>query len=152
MSQQTPQGIDPRGPRFGASITSVLLIITVFLALDSVTESIALAVLAFIVAMFVIGATQGTAKHPYGIVFKKFIKPRLSPAKELEDPRPPKFAQAVGLFVTGTGLVLSLLGVPYAIAISAGFAFIAAFLNAAFAYCLGCQMYLGLKRLGVIRN
>ena len=152
MSQQTPQGIDPRGPRFGASITSVLLIITVFLALDTVTESIALAVLSFIVAMFVIGATQGTAKHPYGIVFKKFIKPRLSPAKELEDPRPPKFAQAVGLFVTGTGLILSLLGVPYAIAISAGFAFIAAFLNAAFAYCLGCQMYLGLKRLGVIKN
>ena len=152
MTEQTPKGIDPRGPRFGASITSILLIVTVFLALDPATETISLALLAFIVAMFVIGATQGTANHPYGLIFKKFIKPRLSPPKELEDPRPPKFAQAVGLLVTGTGLVLALIGVPYAIAIAAGFAFIAAFLNAAFAYCLGCQMYLGLKRLGVIKH
>jgi hypothetical protein len=152
MTEQTPKGIDPRGPRFGASITSILLIVTVFLALDPATETISLALLAFIVAMFVIGATQGTANHPYGLIFKKLIKPSLSEPKELEDPRPPKFAQAVGLLVTGTGLVLALIGVPYAIAIAAGFAFIAAFLNAAFAYCLGCQMYLGLKRLGVIKH
>jgi hypothetical protein len=152
MTTQTPKGIDPRGPRFGASITSVLLLVIVFLALDTATEMAATWLMIFVVGMFVIGATIGPARHPYGILFAKFVKPRLSPPKEIEDPRPPKFAQAVGLFVTGTGLILASIGVPYAIAISASFAFIAAFLNAAFAYCLGCQLYLGLKRIGLIRQ
>jgi hypothetical protein len=68
----------------------------------------------------------------------------------LENATPVHFAQFVGLIVTGTGLALHLLGVTYALPVAAAAAFTAAFLNAVFAYCLGCQIYLGLKRIGLI--
>ena len=152
MTKPTPAGIDPRGPRFGASITSVLLLVTVFLGLDAATVDAAFYLLIAITVLFSIGAVFGLSKHPYGIIFKKFVRPRLAAPTELEDPRPPKFAQAVGLFVASVGIVLHLAGVEFGVAYAAGAAFIAAFLNAAFAYCLGCQMYLGLKRIGLIRR
>ncbi len=152
MSNSAPAGIDPRGPRFGATITSFLLLVTVFLGLGSDTQQAAFFFLIFIASLFGIGALLGTARHPYGIIFKAFVRPRLSAPTELEDPRPPQFAQSVGLLVTLIGIVLALLGVEYAVAFAAGAAFIAAFLNAAFAYCLGCQIYLGLKRVGLIKN
>lgn len=153
MSEKTPtNGIDPRGPRFGASITSVLLLITVTLALDQATLDAANYLLLAIAILFAIGALFGTGKHPYGIIYRRFIRPRLNAPKELEDPRPPQFAQAVGLFVVTVGLVLHWAAVPYALAIAAAAAFVAAFLNAAFAFCLGCQIYVGLQRIGIIRN
>lgn len=145
-------GIDPRGPRFGAAITSILLLVTVFLGLDKATESIGFGLLAAIDLLFLIGATQGNAKHPYGILFKKLVRPRLAAPKELEDPRPPQFAQAVGFLVASLGLVTSAFGFEYGVALFAGFAFVAAFLNAAFAYCLGCQIWIGLRRIGWIRG
>jgi hypothetical protein len=85
------------------------------------------------------------------LIFKKFVRPSLPAPKELEDATPPRFAQAVGLFVALIGWVLQLSGVEFGFAIAAGAAFVAAFLNAAFNYCLGCQIFLGLKRLKVIR-
>jgi len=150
--KSTPAGIDPRGPRFGATITSVLLLITVFLGLDSSTENTAFLLLAVITILFAVGALYGTAKHPYGLIFKKLFRPRLGAPKELEDPRPPQFAQVIGFIVAATGLALSLFDVVNGLAIAAAAAFVAAFLNAAFAYCLGCQIYLGLKRIGLIRG
>jgi len=153
MSKPTPAGIDPRGPRFGASITAVLLLVTVFLGLgDTSARDAGFALLVVLAALFAVGAIFGNSKHPYGFIFKKFVRPRLAAPTELEDPRPPQFAQAVGLFVVSVGIVLHLAGIVYGVAIAAAAAFIAAFLNAAFAYCLGCQIYLGLKRIGVIRN
>lgn len=149
---KSPAGIDPRGPRFGAAITSVLLLITVFLALDASTADAAFLLLAVITALFAIGAIFGNSKHPYGLFFKKFIRPRLSAPKELEDPRPPKFAQLIGLIVAGVGLILDAFSVPYGLAGAAAAAFIAAFLNAAFAFCLGCQIYVGLQRVGLIKQ
>lgn len=145
------QQLDPRGPRFGAGITSILLLLVIYLSLDSSTAPTGLLIMSFIVAMFVIGAGLGPAKHPYSYLYKYTLRKALKAPTELEDARPVRFAQVVGLFVTGTGLALHLLAVPNALPVAAAAAFIAAFLNAAFAYCLGCQMYLGLKRLGVIR-
>ena len=153
MSKPTPAGIDPRGPRFGASITAVLLLVTVFLGLgDTSARNAGFVLLIILAALFAVGAIFGNSKHPYSFIFKKFVRPRLAAPTELEDPRPPQFAQAVGLFVVSVGIILHLAGLTYGVAIAASAAFIAAFLNAAFAYCLGCQMYLGLKRIGVIRN
>ena len=151
-SNQTPAGIDPRGPRFGAAVTSVLLLVTVFLALDAATAGSAYVLLAVITALFAVGAIFGNSKHPYGLIFKKFVRPRLAAPKELEDPRPPKFAQLIGFIVAATGLVLGALSVPYGLAGAAAAAFVAAFLNAAFAFCLGCQIYVGLQRIGVIKK
>ncbi len=151
-SKNTPAGIDPRGPRFGATITSVLLLITVFLALDTATLGAAFGLLIFITASFAIGAFLGNSKHPYGLIFKKLVRPRLAAPKELEDPRPPQFAQLIGLLVAGVGVVLYLAGAQGALVFAAGAAFIAAFLNAAFAFCLGCQIYVGLQRIGLIKK
>lgn len=143
--------IDPRGPRFGAAITSTLLAITVFLALDPKSGAAAQILLDVIAILFAVGALFGNAKHPYGWIFKTFVRPRLGEPKELEDAAPPRFAQLIGLLVAGTGAVLGHLGVGNSVLIAATLAFFAAFLNAAFNFCLGCQIYFGLKRLRVIR-
>ena len=145
-----PKGIDPRGPRFGAAITSVLMVLVIYLSLAAETINLAFGVMVFSVAMFVFGTALGPAKHPYSYVFKYLVRPALKPPTALENATPVHFAQFVGLLVTGTGLVLHLLGVAYALPVAAAAAFPAAFLNAVFAYCLGCQMYLGLKRIGLI--
>ena len=146
----TPRGIDPRGPRFGAAITSVLMVLVIYLSLAAESINLALGIMIFSVMMFVFGTALGPAKHPYSYVFKYLVRPNLKPPTALENATPVHFAQFVGLLVTGTGLVLHLLSVPFALPVAAAAAFTAAFLNAVFAYCLGCQMYLGLKRIGVI--
>lgn len=143
--------IDPRSPRFGASITATLLAVTVFLSLDASTVAAAYTLLGFITASFLWGALRGPANHPYGFLFRKLVRPRLAPPIELEDSAGPQFAQLVGLLVAGTGFVLGSFGITAGITFAAAAAFIAAFLNAAFDYCLGCQIYVGLKRLKVIR-
>ena len=145
-----PKGIDPRGPRFGAAITAVLMVLVIYLSLAPDTVDLALGIMVFSVSMFVFGTALGPAKHPYSYIYKYLVRPALKPPTALENATPVHFAQFVGLIVTGSGLVLHLLGVAYALPVAAAAAFTAAFLNAVFAYCLGCQMYLGLKRLGVI--
>lgn len=144
-------GIDPRSPRFGAAITAVLLLIDLFLALTGATVAAAVLLL-LIAALFTWGAFAGVRRHPYGLLYRVAVRPRLAPPTELEDPAPPTFAQGVGLVVTGLGLLLFVLGVPAALPIAAALAFVAAFLNAVFAYCLGCQIYLLLVRAGLIRR
>lgn len=144
-------GIDPRGPRFSAGITAVLLIVTIALSLSGATLAVTI-LFAAITLLFAWGAFAGIQRHPYGLLFKKLVRPRLKPPTELEDPAPPTFAQGVGFVITLTGLLLHLAAVPYALVIAASAAFIAAFLNSVFGYCLGCQIYLLLVRAGIIRR
>lgn len=156
------KGIDPRGPRFVAGITAVLLLIDVFLGLTGLsTTGVAEASIAariadpaflllLVIALLFLWSVLSPRTAPWGVLYRKAVQPRLKPPTELEDPRPPRFAQGVGLFVVGAGLVLHLLGVPWALPIAAAFAFVAAFLNAVFGFCLGCQMYLLLQRMGVV--
>lgn len=101
--------------------------------------------LAFQVAVFAL--TWATPVAPYGLLYRSIVRPRLGPPAELKDVRPPRFAQLVGLLVTGTGLVLALAGVPWAVEAGAGLGLVAAFLNAAFGRCLGCELYLLGRRL-----
>jgi len=143
--------IDPRGPRFGAAITTVLLLVVIYLSLDTKTFPSAIALLGIIVALFAIGAFFGNSKHPYGYIFKRLVRPLLQAPKELEDPRPPQFAQLVGLLVAGTGLILGSFNIQLGLTLAASAAFFAAFLNAVFNYCLGCQIWLGLARVGLIK-
>jgi Domain of unknown function (DUF4395) len=138
-SSSAVAGIDPRGPRFGAALTSVLL------AIALLTGNVW--VLAAQVVLFALASLLGVARSPYGYLFRTFVRPRLSPPSELEDPAPPRFAQTVGLFVTGVGLAFAVAGVGAAVEVSAALALIAAFLNAAFGLCLGCELYLALARL-----
>ena len=144
----TAQGIDPRSPRFGAGITAVLLLVVIGLALGGATLAATILFIA-ITLLFAWGAFAGVKRHPYGAIYRALVRPRLAPPTELEDPMPPTFAQGVGFVITLVGLVLHLLGVPYALVIAASAAFVAAFLNSVFAYCLGCQLYLLLVRAGL---
>lgn len=143
-------GIDPRGPRFGAAITAVLLLVVVGLALSGQSVA-ATATLAALVAIFAWGAFAGIRRHPWGRLYARLVAPRLAPPTHREDPAAPTFAQLVGFLITAAGLVLHLLGVPGALVVAASMAFVAAFLNAVFDYCLGCQLYVLLVRAGVIR-
>ncbi len=143
------QGIDPRGPRFGAGITAVLLLLVIALQLAGLTIP-AVILFVYLVAVFAWATFAGIGRHPYGLLFRKLIRPRLKPPTELEDPAPPTFAQGVGFAITLVGLVLHLIGVPYALVIAAAAAFIAAFLNSVFGLCLGCQLYLLLVRAGLV--
>lgn len=156
-----PTGIDPRGPRFAAAITTVLLLVALVLSLIGVSSQAPTATLAqraldpgflllVVIALLFLWGVLSPRTAPWGVLFRRFVRPRLAPPAELEDPRPPRFAQGVGLFVVTVGLVLHLLGVPWALPIAAAAAFIAAFLNAAFNFCLGCQIYLLLQRAGLL--
>lgn len=149
MSSDRP-GIDPRGPRFGAGITAVLLLVTIFLALTGAGAAATVLLLA-ISAVFAWGAFAGIERHPYGRLFRALVRPRLRPPTELEAPQPPTFAQLVGFVITLAGVVLGLLGLTPGVAVFATFAFIAAFLNSVFGYCLGCRLYVLLLRARVIR-
>jgi hypothetical protein len=126
--------IDARGPRFGAVITTTVL------AIALVTQNKWVLVAQGIV--FAIGALRGPQFTPYGLIFKKFIKPRLAKEAPTEDVRPPKFAQSVGFIFALTGAIGAFAGLDALFTIAVGFALGAAFLNAAFNYCLGCEMYL----------
>jgi len=126
--------IDARGPRFGAAITTVVL------ALTLVTNNKWLLLAQAIV--FAIGAIRGPQFTPYGFIYKKLIKPRLSKDAPTEDVRPPKFAQSVGFLFALVGLIGGFAGLDALFTIAVGFALGAAFLNSAFNYCLGCEMYL----------
>jgi hypothetical protein len=134
-----PAGIDPRGPRFVAALTALVL------AIALLTGSVW--VLLFQALMFAVGTARGVQHTPYGVAFRRLVRPRLAPPADLEDPRPPRFAQGVGLAVTGVAVVVALLGVGGAVEVGAGLALIAALLNAVFGLCLGCELYLLIARV-----
>jgi hypothetical protein len=134
--------IDPRGPRFAATLTTALLAV-VLLTAPSPT---AVALLVVQTALFAVGAVGGIQRTPYAWLFKRLVRPRLAPPTELEDAAPPRFAQAVGLAfalvaLAGFGTGVTALGL-----VAIGFALAAAFLNAAFGFCLGCELYLLVRR------
>ncbi|MCV7171758.1 DUF4395 domain-containing protein [Mycobacterium manitobense] len=135
----TPDHVDVRGPRFVAWVTTAVLVVTVLSA--AVDETAAAVLLAAQAAVFAIGAVRGPRSHPYGVLFARFVAPRLGPVTDTEPVPPLKFAQVVGLVfavvgVAGFALGLSPLGLT-----ATAFALFAAFLNAAFGICLGCQLY-----------
>jgi len=127
--------VDPRGLRFVAAITAAVL------ALVLVTGNGWL--LAAQALVFALGAVD---QSPYGLLFRRFVRPRLGPPPELEDARPPRFAQALGLSFALIGVVGFALGSNLVGLTATAFALIAAFLNAAFGICLGCELYLLFRR------
>jgi hypothetical protein len=138
MSSAVPREIDVRGPRFAAWVTAVVL--AVALILDSGT------LVAVQAVVFAVGAFAGLRYAPYGVLFRILVAPRLGPAREREPEAPPRFAQLVGLVFAVLGAVGYLLGAPVLGAVATGFALIAALLNAATGFCLGCELYLIARR------
>jgi disulfide bond formation protein DsbB len=135
--------IDPRGARVAATLTTVVLAVALLLSPSAATV-VLLAVQALV---FAIGAGRGVQHTPYAWLFKTLLRPRLGAPAELEHAAPPRFAQTVGLAFAVVALAGYLLGTDLVGAVATGFALAAAFLNAAFGFCLGCELYLRGKRL-----
>jgi len=136
--------IDPRGPRFGALITTGVLVIVL------ITSSAWL--LAAQAVVFGVGAVFGLRYAPYGVIFRALIRPRLGPPEELEDEAPPRFAQGVGLLMAVIGVVGYATGLTPLGIVASALALIAAFLNGAFGLCLGCELYLLIRRIAPARQ
>jgi hypothetical protein len=131
--------IDSRGPRFGAAISVVVLAVVLL------TGSAWL--LAVQTAVFAVGALAGLRYAPYGLVYRHLIRPRLGPPARMEAEAPPRFAQGVGMVAAVVGVVGYAAGVTALGIVFTALALVAAFLNAVFDYCLGCQMYLFIRRI-----
>jgi len=131
--------IDARGPRYSAGITTVVL------ALALISESVYL--IGFQFAVFLSAVLFGLRKSIYGFIYRGIIQPRLKGPVPNEDQRAPRFAQFIGALFAFVALLGGVTGNSSVFLIATSFALGAAFLNAAFGFCLGCQMYLILVRL-----
>ena len=131
--------VDSRGPRFSAAITTVVLAVVI------VTGSGWLLLAQTLV--FAVGALAGLRYAPYGLLYRYLVRPRLGPPSKTEAEAPPRFAQGVGLVIAGIGAIGFAAGEPVVGIVFAALALVAAFLNAAFDLCLGCQMYLLIQRI-----
>jgi hypothetical protein len=130
--------IDVRAPRFAAWVTSAVLVVVLLTG-----SGVLLAVQAVV---FAIGAAAGLRYAPYGLLYRTLLAPRLGPVREREPEAPVRFAQLVGLLFALVGAAGYLLGAPTVGAVATGFALVAALLNAAVGVCLGCEMYLLVRR------
>jgi hypothetical protein len=139
---RTRAGIDPRGPQFVAALTAVTVAAALLLP-----PTAGLVVAAAQAALFAIGATRGVQHTPQAWLFRKAVRPRLAPPAELENPAPPRFAQAVGLVFALVAVAGFAAGATLVAQFALGMALVAAVLNAVFRFCLGCEMYLLLRRL-----
>jgi len=136
--------IDPRGPRFGAVITTA-----VFIAVLITSSTWLLAAQAVV---FGIGTVFGMRYAPYGLVYRWLVRPRLGPPKELEDEAPPRFSQGLGLAFAVIGVIGYATGATWLGIVAVACGLIAAFLNGAFGLCLGCELYLLIRRIGPARQ
>jgi hypothetical protein len=134
-----PDQVDVRGPRFAAWVTTVVIVATLLASAISLTA--AAVILGVQAVVFAIGAWRGPRQHPYGLLFGRLVAPRLGPVTEKEPVPPLKFAQLVGFVFAAVGTAGFAAGHPLVGLIATGFALVAAFLNAAFGICLGCQIY-----------
>ncbi|TNC26137.1 DUF4395 domain-containing protein [Amycolatopsis alkalitolerans] len=131
-------GVDPRGPRFAAAVTTVVLAVVL------VTGWWPL--LAAQTVVFAIGAFIGLKPAPYSLLYRYLVAPRLAAPTEREDAAPLRFAQTVGFAFALVGTVGYAAGLVPLGVVATAFALFAAFLNAAFNFCLGCEMYLLIRR------
>jgi hypothetical protein len=136
-----PTQVDPRGMRFAAALTSIVLAVALV-----VPTPVAVALLALQGVVFAIGASGHLDRSPYAVLFARLVRPRIGPPAEPEDARPPRFAQTVGLAFVLVALAGFLGGAALVGYVATGFALVAALLNAAVGFCLGCEIYLLVRR------
>jgi len=131
--------IDPRGPRFSAAITTLVLAVVLITGSGWLLFAQTL--------VFAVGALAGLRFAPYGLVYRYLVRPRLGPPSRTEAEAPPRFAQGVGMVIAGIGAIGFAAGATVVGMVFAALALAAAFLNAAFDLCLGCHMYLLIQRI-----
>ena len=134
MSDKRPDPpVDPRGVRFAAALTTLVL------ALVLVTNSVWL--LAAQAAVFALASFAGLRFAPYSVIYRAVVAPRLGPPREREDAAPVRFSQSIGLVFAAVGVLGYAVGLTGLGIAATALALAAAFLNAAFGFCLGCELY-----------
>ena len=131
--------VDPRGQRFGATLTAIVLIV--------VLVSSSWLLLAAQAVVFLVGVVFGLRNAPYGLIYQAFVRPRFGAPREFEPEAPPRFAQGVGAAFALIGVFGYVVKVPALGMTATALALVAAVLNAAFGFCLGCEAYLLIRRL-----
>ena len=134
----TGREVDVRGPRAAAWVTSAVLAVALLTGGGWLVAAQA--------AVFAVGAFAGLRYAPYGVLFRVLVAPRLGPVREREPEAPARFAQLVGLVFAVVGAAGYLSGAPLVGAVATGLALVAALLNAATGFCLGCELYLTVRR------
>ncbi len=147
MSTSITHQIDPRGLRVSAAITATILALILVLP-----AAVAVPLLAAQVVVFALSALVGLQYSPYAQFFGRVVRPRIGAPLVTEDARPPRFAQVVGLAFTAGGLLALIAGATAVGLVLVAFALVAALLNAATGFCLGCEMYLTLRRIAPLRT
>jgi hypothetical protein len=130
--------LDPRGQRFAATLTSVVLIVVLATGWGW---------LALIQAVIFAVTAADPRRGPYPLIYRALLLPRLGPPAEREPAAPVRFAQLVGCVFLTVAAVGYLSGVTALGVTFAALGLLAAFLNAAFGLCLGCEAYLAIRRL-----
>jgi hypothetical protein len=131
-------GVDVQAPRFAAWVTSDVLAVALLTGAGWLVAAQAV--------VFAVGAVAGLRRAPYGLLFRVLVAPRLGPVREREPEPPLRFAQLVGFVFAAVGAAGYLLGAPVVGAVATGLALVAALLNAAVGFCLGCELHLILRR------
>lgn len=139
--------VDPRGLRFAAVLTSVVLVVALLTA-----PPWSVALLGLQAVVFGWGAFGGLKRAPYGLLFATAVRPRIGPPAQTEDDRPPRFAQLVGLVFVVVALLAFIVGATVAAQVAIAFALVAALLNATVGFCLGCETYLLARRMAPVRT
>jgi hypothetical protein len=134
--------LDPRGPRFAPALTTVVLVLVLVTGSGwlALTQAVVFAITAY-----------DPRRGPYALLYRVLVAPRLPATAQREDAAPVRFAQLIGavfLTVAAAGYLsgATVLGIVFA-----ALGLTAAFLNAAFGLCLGCEAYLAVKRLSAAR-
>ncbi|WP_062077087.1 DUF4395 domain-containing protein [Demequina globuliformis] len=134
--------VDPRGVRFGAAVTLAFALIAVIAG----ASTLGLVTMAILAVLFAPGAIVGPQATAQSWLFSRLVRPRIGPPHETESFRPPRFAQQMGFAMSLLALVLGLAGVGVGYMIFAAMVLVASFLNAVFGFCLGCEIYLAVRK------
>ncbi len=130
--------LDPRGVRFAAALTSVVLVLVLISSSGWLAAAQAV--------VFGVGSIAGMRFAPYGVLYRLLLAPRLGPPAEGEEAAPVRFSQTVGLVFAVVAAAGYLSGLTVLGIVATAFALVAALLNAVFGFCLGCEMYALLAR------
>ena len=131
-----PQGrlIDPRGHRFGAGVSVMLLTLAYLLNLPVVVGAVAVA----LAVSAIFGTRYSALGRPWPYVRRAL---NIAPPKELEGEYPPRFAQALGSVVLAVAIVLFLVGEATLAWLPVGLVVGLQTLLAVTGFCLGCRLY-----------
>ena len=142
-----PNPVNEKAARTVAGGVLLLCSVTLVLSLTVGDQWLWLTVL--IALGFVARVLTGPRLSPLGQVATRLVAPRLGMPKLVPGP-PKRFAQGIGSVVTTAAVGVLALGFPMATQALLGLMIAAAGLESIFAFCIGCRIFAGLMRLGVI--